>query len=80
LLPEVLDLTEQANEALAEGPDGFEEWGRLQAEIADLIEQAYLLAGGDPRGSTPTTTPEVDDGAEASEDTADDGEDSPDDG
>jgi uncharacterized membrane protein (UPF0182 family) len=82
LLAEVLDLTEQANEALAEGPDGFEEWGRLQAEIADLIEQAYLLAGGDPRGSTPTTTPEVDDGdgAEAPEDTADDGEDSPDDG
>ncbi len=56
ILGEVLELTDEANAALAEGPAGFEEYGRLQEEIQTLLEEAYELAGGVPLTPATTTT------------------------
>jgi len=68
VLGEVLDLTEMADAALAEGASGLEEYGRFQAEIADLLEEAYQLAGGLPRSTAPVDTNGTEDSSEDTDD------------
>ncbi|MCH7789367.1 MAG: UPF0182 family protein [Acidobacteria bacterium] len=76
LLTEVRDLFDQANDALMQGASGFEEYGRLQSEIAELLEEAYLLSGGIPRSTEPpTSVPE--DGTSGDSEPAEDGSTSP---